>query len=171
MGPSSRTIILFQNRRVLGRISVAVNPERDFQRGRWSFSKGKTECRKSKKRTFPSLFLYDWRSWKNVADSWRTEAKKLPCFGQKLVRTTVTMGNEMPPLLFQQKKKERKKGRKEERNKKKKSNPIKIYDTVIKNSTTVRWTLDPEKRYPTFWVLVSHLRHSPACTSVDLAKA
>lgn len=110
MGPSSRTIILFQNRRVLGRISVAVNPERDFQRGRWSFSKGKTECRKSKKRTFPSLFLYDW-SWKNVADSWRTEAKKLPCFGQKLVRTTVTMGNETPPLLFQQKK------RKEERKK------------------------------------------------------
>lgn len=63
MDPSSRTIVLFQNRRNLGRIFVehAVNPRRDFQRGPWSFSKGETECRKSKKRTFPSLFLYDGR--------------------------------------------------------------------------------------------------------------
>ena len=48
-------------------------------------------------------------------------------------------------LAFVLASKEGKNGRKKEINEKKKSNPIKIYDTVIKNTTTVRWALDPEK--------------------------
>lgn len=92
-----------------------------------------TKCRKSKKRTFPSLFLYDW-SWKNVPDSRRTEAKKLPCFGQKLVRTTVlTMGHKTPSLLCQERKKERMK-----EIKKKKRRPI-----LLKYTTPLLKTQPP----------------------------